>query len=246
MTSEDRAKLQHKINALLAKSQSTAALGNDEEAAAFATKAWELAARYGLTPGQKQDTAAIISRQVRLRAPLGKPQAILLNVVAQSLGCLTVAHGTYYDNGKVVSSKLLDGGKGLKEYGWIVTIFGREDLVDATVLLFTQLYINCTTQLKRNGRTSKAYDRSFVSGYATRIDERLRETMTQIEDDSPGSGLVLMDARSLAQQLVDKTVGKTVVKRTSFSGAGRVDGIAAADQADIGQKRFDGRKALNA
>jgi hypothetical protein len=238
--------LQSKINALLAKAESCYKLGSDIEGDAFSAKAWALAAKHGLTPGATAESKGdLVIKKVRLRAPYGSSQSILINAVAQSLGCIVVTHGSYYDAGDGVLLQKAPTHVKKYEYGVLVSLFGREDAIESTIALFHSVYLACLLGMNRELDKTPAFRRSYMIGFAQRTKERLIENLKLIETADEEVGLALISALDEAKRFMNNTVS-TSTKVTRYQGNGAAAGASAADKIDIGSKRVGAQLSIGA
>ena len=152
-----------KVRALLAKAESTQFA---EEAEALSAKAQEIISRYALEhmldePEEARDGGAddVQARRLWIDAPYVLPKALLIDAVAQANRCSAV-----------VAEKL-----------GFSTIIGASYDLEAVELLATSLLVQANRAMLGHGSQigwagtsrTKAFRRSFLVAYATRIGERL-------------------------------------------------------------------------
>lgn len=223
-----------KVRALLRKAESTEF---PREAEAFTARAQELIARHNLDAALLAAGAAGASggsggpagegpgeRRVSVGRPYPGPKAMLLHVVAEANRCRSVWH---------------------RERGE-ATVLGFPADLDAVELLYTSLLVQATGAMVRAGAHTDVLGRSrtrsfrhaFLSAYALRIGERLREAAERAVDATaaPGLGLVLASR----DEAVARRVAERFPRLRRFRGGGATNadgwahGRAAADRAALG------------
>ncbi len=223
-----------RIRALLAKAESTTFA---PEAETFTAGAQSLMARHSidhallsaLRPSSSEEPAA---RRIGIDNPYEVPKAMLLGAVAEANRCRTV-----WSRG----------------FGFSTAIGFPADL-DAVELLFTSLLVQATTSMMQAGSSSDGHGRSrtrsfrqsFLTGYASRIGQRLAETTgTQTSKAaSEPAGRNLLPVLAARGEAVDKAVAAMFPAVTSHVGAsvtnsaGWFSGLSAADRAalQVGQE----------
>jgi len=229
-----------KVRRLLAQAESTPYEG---EAGVFFAKAAELMARYGIEQALLSATRHYDEkperRVIEIASPYSRAKAVLLHCVAEASGCKM-----FYLPSRSTASGSAD-------------VFGFPSDLDSVEMLFTSLLLHAGTLLARvrasglDGSTSSAR-RSFIIGYATRIEERLvaaRAKAVADEEETNGSSvaLVVRDRRSMVEAEANKQIPHS---RKTRMAAGSLAGLAAgrrgADEADLGQPRIHSRLALPA
>ncbi|GAA1549051.1 DUF2786 domain-containing protein [Actinomadura kijaniata] len=214
-----------RVRALLAKAESTEF---PEEAEALSARAQELMARYSIDqallgagdgPG-----LAPAGRRVAVDSPYDAPKAVLLTVVAEANRCRAVWH---------------------RELGFSTVLGFPADLA-AVEVLFTSLLVQATAEMVHAGPRRDARGRSrtrsfrhaFLNAYATRVGERLRETVDRVAAETAGKDLlpVLVERDRAVRRAVDEMFPNLSRGRTgSVSNyEGWLAGRAAADLADLG------------
>jgi Protein of unknown function (DUF2786) len=155
-----RHKLLNRIRALLAKAEATSYAA---EAETFTAKAQDLMTRHAIDEALLRDTdeqVAVIALRVHLQSPYASMKATLLNAVSRANRC------------KVIYNASLA----------IATVVGVPVDVDQVEMLFTSLLIQATRAMAEAGAArpgtfdrSATFRRSFLTAYAVRIGERLKE-----------------------------------------------------------------------
>jgi hypothetical protein len=214
-----------RIRALLAKAESTEF---PEEAEALSTRAQALMARHSideaLLDAASGTRASPHSRRVPVESPYEMPKATLLHVVAEANRC------------RAIWDKSLGAS----------TVFGFPADLEAVEMMFTSLLVQATGAMLRSGThqdeygrsRTKSFRQSFLSAYAGRIGERLREaTRAAVAEASPGTGLLpVLATREVA---VQKAVAEAFPRIRQFANSvtnhdGARAGRAAADLAALG------------
>lgn len=223
-----------RVRMLLAKAESTTF---DAEAETFTAGAQALMARHSIDAalvaaddrGEEGRADGPQGRRIGIDTPYDKPKALLLDAVSRANGC------------RMVWSSELGFG----------TVMGFESDLDGVELLFTSLLVQANARLMAEGTRAdgrgrsrtRAFRQSFLTAYAHRIGERLREvTASEVESarsaaSSRGRELVpLLAARA---EEVDRVMGAWF-PRTRTRSAGSVRdtegwhvGREAADQARL-------------
>jgi hypothetical protein len=216
-----------KVRALLTQAESTTF---EAEAEAFTAKAQELMARHAIDSAVLWALSARDERPITIRLPLDDPytdvKSLLLQRVAHHSRCKSVYHPRY----------------GLS------SIVGFVSDVAAAEALFTSLLVQSHAALRAEaaktppgGRArSRSFRSSFLLGFVTRIDERLREVTAHVESaatSSQGPALlpVLVARESAVEESVTELFGTldSVAVRTGADAAGWARGRIAADQAHL-------------
>jgi hypothetical protein len=223
MTESSNAKIVSRVQALLAKAESTT---YPEEAEALVAKAQELMARYAIDEAVAQQRRASGAkpelRHLTVEPPYITPKATLLSAIGRVNGV------------RVVYSQSGDA-----------SLIGFGADLDAVEVLFASLLVQATGVMLRTPREEigpkvKAFRHAFLLAFAHRVGQRLAEARTKVVEDvetESGVSLVpLFDARSRAvEEMTNEVFPRLRSARHSIShyggyGAGR----AAADRADIG------------
>jgi len=214
----ERHKLLNRIRALLAKAEATSYAA---EAETFTAKAQDLMTRHAIDEALLRETdeqVAVIARRVHLQCPYASTKATLLNAVSRANRC------------KVIYFAQLA----------IATVVGVPVDVDQVEMLFTSLLIQATRAMAEAGAArpgsfdrSATFRRSFLTAYAVRIGERLREA-DAAATESYGKDLVplLQRLEDAVQQKFDRLFPHT--KKTGegyYDKRGWEAGRRAADRA---------------
>jgi hypothetical protein len=218
-----------------------AATTNPHEADAFARKAAELIARHRIDPAAiaELSTDELAVREVALgRGAYVRARLALLMAVAE-------AH-----DARVVF--------GATPTGTIAYVAGRTSDLDLVEVLYTSLHAQASAQMAAERRSTPAatqrHRRSFLFGYADRVAASFdaarvaAEAASPLPDDASAGGHAL--ARREHVDRVDDFVRERFGPvRTARSAAGAEmrgwsAGSAAAERADLGRRRVEGRRAL--
>ncbi len=207
-----------RVRALLAKAESSSF---PEEAEALSAKAQELMTRHALDRVLIEAGPELpASRRIWLDTPYVDAKSLLVHVVAKANRCRAV-----YDS------------------RWdFVTIVGDEDDLAAVALLTTSLLVQATRAMIADpaGR-DRAFRKSFLVSYATRIGERLDQAAeaTIAESPDPDRLLPVLASHDLAVESAFTTLFPAVVSKsvTVRSPEGWHAGRSAADRARLGETR---------
>jgi hypothetical protein len=215
-----------RVRALLAKAESTEF---DEEADALTEKAQELMARYSIDAALlaahaagKRIHAQPKGVRIGIDDPYSHAKAILLATIAEASGCRTVWS---------------------KDFGFS-TVFGFEGELRSVDLLYTSLLLQARRAMMRTGAAgrrarSRSFRQSFLIGFATRIGQRLEESVDAVISDvlkEQGDALlpVLAERSRVVEDHRDQAFPKSGEHSLSIKDwSGWVVGTAAADAADI-------------
>ena len=230
-----------RVRMMLAKAESTP---YEAEAEAFTAAAHSLMARHSIDRAVL-DASADASRsdgpratRIPIAAPYAKDKFGLLSAVARANRCRAVWH----------------------EHFGFGTVIGHESELRAVELLFASLLVQASTAMLAHRSTGSAGDarvfrRSFLSGFAVRIAERLAEATAQqtraavadadrLPAGSPAraSGVGTDVVRVLAdrEREVDDAVGERFPHLSTMRSRARLDvdgwfsGRAAGDRASLG------------
>lgn len=208
-----------RVRALLAKAESSAF---PEEAEALSAKAQELMTRHALdrvlveAGVSAPDVPA--SRRIWLDTPYVDAKSLLVDVVAKANRCRAVFDPRWD----------------------FVTVVGDEDDLDAVALLTTSLLVQATRAMIAGpaGR-DRAFRKSFLVAYATRIGERLEAVAEATLTATPDADRLLpvlasheLKVNAAFTALFPQVVGKSVTVR---SHEGWDAGREAADRARLGE-----------
>ncbi|WP_157474322.1 DUF2786 domain-containing protein [Parafrankia sp. EUN1f] len=222
-----------RVRALLAKAESTTFA---EEAEALTTKAQQLMARYSiddaLLAARESSASASASAhepgasRIGIGNPYEEPKAILLNVIAEANRCRSIW---------------------VRNLGFMTVIGYPRDL-EAVELLYTSLLVQATAAVTRAGgrqdrygrSRTRAFRKSFLISFATRIGERLATATEQAGADAAAASgdsrlLPALAARNdgvreAAERMFPEVVAKTV---NAADVEGGVLGRAAANLASL-------------
>ncbi|MEZ5246299.1 MAG: DUF2786 domain-containing protein [Acidimicrobiales bacterium] len=224
-----------KVRAMLAKAESSAF---EAEAEAFTAKAQALITDHSLADalrsaaGSGPHTGPDAIR-LAVERPYDREKFGLLSVIARSNRATAIRHS----------------GLGL------ATVIGYTIDLEATELLFTSLLVQASRAMLRHGSTTdgygksttRAFRRSFLIGFAGRIDERLsaenarateRAAATTAAD---GPLLPVLASRAAAvDRMVDEvfpSLSRLRPSHATFDGSGYGAGVAAANRADLAARR---------
>lgn len=218
-----------------------AATTNPHEADAFARKAAELIARHRIDPAAIAELATdeLAVREVALgRGAYVRARLALLMAVAE-------AHDT-----RVVF--------GATPTGTVAYVAGRTSDLELVEVLYTSLHAQASAQMASERRSTPAatqrHRRSFLFGYADRVAQSFDAARVAAEAASPLPDAASAGGRALARRehvdRVDDFVRERFGRvRTARSAAGAElrgwsAGSAAAERADLGRRRVEGRRAL--
>lgn len=213
-----------RVRKLLARAEHTAT--PPAEAEACSEKAAALMSRYVIdramldaaTPG----AAAPIVRRIVIDAPYTIAKAVLLDRVAKAFRVCVAIGG--------------DRGAGRR-----CTMVGFAADIAMTELLFTSLLLQASTAMIATSvghPRVKAFRRSFLMGYADMIGHRLsevrRSTEEEVNSETPGTSLVLVDrAARVEQAFADEFPHLRSLRTTVSSASGLGAGQAAGARADL-------------
>ncbi|MEO7269145.1 MAG: DUF2786 domain-containing protein [Knoellia sp.] len=236
------ARILARVRMLLAKAESTTF---EAEAETFTAGAQALMARHSIDAAllaadesrEGRSSDGPHGRRIGIDTPYDGPKAVLLDAVATANRC------------RMVWSRELGFG----------TVMGFEADLDSVELLFTSLLVQANARLMAEGKRAdhrgrsrtRSFRQSFLTAYAHRIGERLREVMdAEVESarataSTRGQELVpLLAARA---EEVDEVMGEwfPVVKKSSVGSVRDAEGWnvgrAAADQASLDGTSSRGR-----
>jgi len=240
---DDQAKQAERIQALLAKAESTT---HPAEADAYMAKAQELMTKYAIDELQlvAQGKLKSLGEIVTVKVDVPAPHA---DVKIQGIHWLSFLHQCRV----VMGSKQFKPGSNRRVVlGQSVWITGYEHDVERLQLTFTSLSVQCTNEMLKATKPAHVevteFRRAFVYGYFDRVTTRLREaherTQTEAVEAFGGSLLpALVDKGSAVDRAyAEQWEGQTT--RGSLDGIGsrhgRRAGREAGDRADLGHTRF--------
>ncbi len=230
-----------KIRALIRKAESSE---HEGEAEAFADAAARIALKNAIdlsTLGDSQGADDFGTFKYEMHMPYRKDKLGMLNGMLAVVGAYL-----YYSN-------MRGTGKG----GYFrVTIIGRKRVVESVWITFNSLCIQLDTAMLSYvdpasaaaaenpehwadhkgylGTQKKKYRRSFAVGFTGSVIDRWQKMKRTMEDEIPGSGLVLLSDYQRAKDAVTVSLGKR--SRSSIR-EGRA-GAQAGNMADIGGTRL--------
>lgn len=213
------------VRGLLAKAESTTF---DDEADALSAKAQELISRYALdrlldAEGSDENPERPDARRIWLEAPYLVAKAQLVHEVALANRCRAV----------------------LSDPPGVSTVVGGSADIAAVELLVTSLLVQANGSMLRHGRAvdargasrTRSFRQSFLTSFAVRIGQRLRETFDEVLAESGQSTSLLPALRSQEQAVADAfdalVPHTTTSSATVSNGAGWTAGQVAADLALI-------------
>jgi hypothetical protein len=210
-----------RVRALLAKAESSSF---PEEAEALSAKAQELMTRYAfdrvLVEAGQAGPDVPASRRIWLDTPYVDAKSLLVHVVAKANRCRAVFDARWD----------------------FVTVVGDENDLDAVALLTTSLLVQATRAMIADpaGR-DRAFRKSFLVSYATRIGERLEKAAAATLTATPDPDRLLpvlasheLKVNAAFATLFPQVVGKSVTVR---SAEGWDAGRSAADRARLDDTR---------
>lgn len=217
------------VRHLLAKAGST---NSPEEAAACVAKAQAFMAKYAIEEAQLNEANdQVLCQELWVSGPYARAKAGMLSALAEA------------NFGKVVYEHCLDKGR-LR-----VWVFGRQTCLDALSLLWPSLEVQVLTQAA--SYSGKAARHSFILGFTTAVRIRLREVLSQAEQDH---GVNEGNARALVLLHDRRPIDAAIAERLGRLGTARgpsvsdpsayVSGHRAGDHADIGNPRVGTRRQL--
>ncbi|KOU93287.1 hypothetical protein ADK94_05530 [Streptomyces sp. XY593] len=222
------------IRALLAKAEDPAA--PEAEAELARTRAMEMVAKYGvdealLSDGQPSRDG-VTDKSFDLPNPWSMSRVRLMCLIAKAVGCQAVHMGPAANGGRRVH------------------VVGYESDVQRAEILYTSLLLQMLNGLNRQAvpygvRSAKAWRNSWQLGFIVRVTERLEAIEEAARAAASGetsvtgrSGeLVLADRDAMVRAAYRKAHPNVVKRRSSLSGTGYGDGVAAGNRADIGGSR---------
>jgi hypothetical protein len=218
-----------------------AATSNVHEADAFSRKAAELVARHRIDPAALAQRGGdeLAVREVALgRGAYVRGRLALLMAVAEAHDARVVFSAT--------------------PSGTIAYVAGHTSDVDVVEVMYTSLHSQAASQMSAERRATSAatqsYRRAFLFGYADSVAKSFDEVRKAAEAASPTTVAVDDGGRSLARlergRRVDEFIGERFGRvRTARSAAGAdvtgwSAGSVAAERADLGRRRVEGRRSL--
>ena len=225
-----------RVRKLMDKAEATS---NVHEADAFSRKAAELIARHRIDPdalaGSETDELAV--REIVLgRGAYVRARLALLMAVADAHEARVVFAST--------------------PTGTVAYVAGRSADLELVEVMYTSLHAQAAAQVALERRATPAatqrHRRSFLFGYADRVAKSFDEVRASAEASSPvavdGSGrsLARLERVHAVDQFVTARFGRVRTARSSAGAevGGWKAGSAAAERADLGRQRVEGRRSL--
>lgn len=220
-----------RIRGLLAKAESTEF---PAEAEALTAKATELIAKYGIDQAllKTDDGAPVVpgDRKIFVPSPYAIDKLGLLVTIAHRLRCRTVRWS-------------VAGGQDVHLFGFAADL-DRVELLYTSLLVQQANAMNVAVHAKPWSEDTKAWKRSFMSGYANAIGDRLflaeRRAAQGAQADrgtqsGPSVALVLVDRKDQVDRAIeDAYPDLRKGRRRQLSGSGARDGRAAGYRANLG------------
>lgn len=221
------------IRALLTKAERT---DNEAERDAYNAKAMQLMSKYGIeqamieTKHETRETPT--TRTWKIVAPYVTDKRVLLACIGEALGLPNYCV-RFFDYQET------------RKYAWYVTLTGFASDLERADVLWTSLLVQMATGLASArvpwDEEPKTYRKSWMFAFAVMVGRRLRDAEQRAagdaERETPGTDLVLVDRRQQVKAAFDAEHGKTRSLRRALpsSQAGRRDGYAAGERANLGQ-----------
>ena len=238
MAMQDNTKVKERVQKLLNQAKDRE---GTPEGDSFYAKAFDLMAAYGFSErdlSQPEAEKAATYRIFKIAGTYTDMQAKLLLCIAQALHCV----GFYQ---RVYNSTRVNQ----------VTVFGLESHLERVSLLYSMLRVVMLDGAGQLRATSLAESivvtrRSYMTGYAIRIGQRLAEAEHRVTESSSEYALVLIDDAEQARNAQAEFAAAHGLyihadsSNRSFDPAAYVQGQQAGDASDIGQTRVAPRPAL--
>jgi hypothetical protein len=220
-----------------------AATSNVHEADAFSRKAAELVARHRIDPEAlalaERDGDDLIVREIALgRGAYVRGRLALLMAVAE-------AH----------DARVLFGAT---PTGTVAYVAGHACDLDVVEVMYTSLHGQAASQMSAERRATAAatqsFRRSFLFGYADRVAKSFdevrraaeRASSTTVALDGGGQSLARLARNRRVDDFVGQRFGRVRTARTAAGAevTGWSAGSVAAERADLGRRRVEGRRSL--
>jgi hypothetical protein len=229
------------IRALLSKAEDPAT--SPEEAEAYFGKAADLMAKYGIEKAllseAKPGSDKITGRQIEIKGKYIADRSALLFSISHALGAQNV-YWRVYDR---------ETGK----YYRLVKIYAHESTLERIEMLFASLQLQAFNGLKqgrpRYGESTVSYRKSWLAGFASAVRKRLDQAeeaaLQEASREIGGASteLVLVKREAAVEQFFKRAHPKIkAAPRRRLTGSGWLDGKAAGERADLGQKRMGGAR----
>lgn len=228
--------LARRVRKLLDKAERT---DNPHEAESFAGKAAELVARHRIDPARLDaatcgDDLRIVEIEIGRGAYARGRLALLTGIAA--------AHDV-----RVVFQA--------RPAGTVAFAAGHDDDLGIVEMMYHSLHAQASAHMasirRGTGAATQRYRRSFLFGFAERIGRTLAETRQSVERTAPTAGATSTAVALLGRaERVDRFATQTWGRVRSASAPRPVQaqafdsGVAAAEGADIGRTRLEGRRSL--
>ena len=241
MTEQNLESIQRKIAGLLAKAERA---GSPEEAEAFAAKAEQMMVKYAIDAamlGATTSSDTVIVRAVDIKGTYALQATGGLNGLSQSLGTTR-----YWISGKASGTHT----------GHLA---GFTTDVDMVIMLWNSLSIQAATAMAswaKDGGIQKSMTafekfnerRTFLTGFWGRACARAASAhATAVKEAeveySGGAALALVDRASQVEAVVPQGMRTQKSRTKSGSMNAAMAGAAAAERADLGQKRMAGNRS---
>jgi Protein of unknown function (DUF2786) len=222
-------RLTERVRALLAKAEATSF---PEEADTYREKAMALVSQYGIESAmlsaQRPTRETPTVRVFQVEAPYALDKIVLLNSLANALGC-----------------------SGIRTSKHELTVFGFQSDLDRLSLLYNLLMVQAVNGALHvripNGISTVSYRKSWMQGFTNRVAERVREiedrTRSDAESSSPGTELVLRDRAQDVDAALQRAFPRVHTSSRKLGARGYSHGRTAGDSADLGQDRLGERRA---
>ncbi|MEQ7008381.1 DUF2786 domain-containing protein [Actinopolymorpha sp. B17G11] len=238
---DKRAAMLERVRKMLALAEDPAA--TPAEAEECTRKAAILMAKYSIDAATVAPAGAhdhVDNRLVHVPGPFASDKALLLVCIADALRCSHLWKPTMTEDGKQL----------------FVHLFGHTTDLEQVDMLWTSLLVQSQHAMAmatpRRGESKAAFKRSFLSGFAMGVKERLegaeREATaraTTTTRDGRSAAMVLTDRKALAQRAMREVYPNTRRTGVSRSGSGGFAGHAAGRNANMGGGQVSGRRAIS-
>lgn len=249
MTSNDR--LHARVRALLAKAESTE---YPEEAAALTAKAQELISQHAIDTAlleTSEEKGRVETRLIAVPSPYVKEKFILLGGIARANNCRAILGVERETLERMINDRSIFEHKGRH-----ASVVGYKSDLDAVEMLFTSLLVQAVNEVMRHGsqitewgeNRTQSFRRSFLHQFAWTVRERLAEVSDLARADASevrGDSILPVLVRR-EEEVVSVVQERFPATSTIRSSASNVDGVqagrAAGQRADIGSRRFRGRR----
>jgi len=240
LTSDDDESLIVLVRKLMDKAEATQ---NAHEADAFARKAAELVARYRIEPSRLRGGVQGSGDDLAIRdIPMGR------GAYARGRLALLDTIARYHDVRVVFAST---------PTGTVAHAAGFTSDLDVVQILYQSLHTQAAAQMTDQRRATavatQQFRRSFLFGFADRLDHVLAEvrrsvqsqaTATQASESS--TELALRERNERVDEFLAQSFGR--IRTARPAGAAQIGGFsagaAAAERADVGRSRIGGRREI--